>query len=123
VGREEIAMAKTFAEYARERRAQMSPEGLEAERVFQTAYAFGRVISEARKARHLRQTDLAELSGIAQADISRIERGQIAPTTPTLLKLAEALGAQIQLVLPIGESAADEAGAPREVVALSVVHV
>jgi len=27
-------MARTFAEYARERRAQMSPEGLEAERVF-----------------------------------------------------------------------------------------
>jgi ribosome-binding protein aMBF1 (putative translation factor) len=122
VSGEEIAMTKTFAEYARERRAQMSPEGLEAERVFQTAYAFGRVISEARKARHLRQTDLAELSGIAQADISRIERGQVAPTTPTLLKLAEALGAQIQLVLPVGLSSSDESTAARDIVALNVLH-
>jgi len=122
VSGEEIAMTKTFAEYARERRAQMSPEGLEAERVFQTAYAFGRVISEARKARHLRQTDLAELSGIAQADISRIERGQVAPTTPTLLKLAEALGAQIQLVLPVGPSSSDESTAARDIVALNVLH-
>jgi transcriptional regulator with XRE-family HTH domain len=112
-------MAKTFAEYARERRARMSSEGLEAERAFQTAYAFGRVISEARKARHLRQTDLAELSGIAQADISRIERGQIAPTTHTLLKLAEALAAQIQFVLPFEPTSSDE---EREVVVLNVLH-
>jgi transcriptional regulator with XRE-family HTH domain len=46
-------------------------------------------IYAARKVRSLRQSDLAELSGIAQADISRIERGQIAPTTPTVLKLAD----------------------------------
>ena len=51
------------------------------------AYAFGQVIYAARKACGLRQAELAELSGIAQADISRIERGQIAPTMPTLLKL------------------------------------
>lgn len=76
----------------------MRPEGREAERIFRAAYAFGRVIYSARKVRNLRQSDLAELSGIAQADISRIERGMIAPTTPTLLKLAEALGAQIQFV-------------------------
>ena len=114
-------MAKTFAEYDRERLAEMSPEDLEVVRVFDAAYAFGRVICDARKARHLRQTDLAELSGIAQADISRIERGQIAPTTPTLLKLAEALGAQIQFVLPVGQNATDEANEAREVVALNVV--
>lgn len=114
-------MAKAFAEYDRERRAEMSPEGLEAVRIFDAAYAFGRVIFDARKARHLRQSDLAELSGIAQADISRIERGQIAPTTPTLLKLAEALGAQIQFVLPVGQNASDEANEAREVVALNLV--
>lgn len=115
-------MAKTFAEYAREREARMSPEGREAERIFRAAYAFGQVIYAARKARGLRQADLAELSGIAQADISRIERGQIAPTTLTLLKLAKALGAQIQLVMPVGESGGAETGAAREGVALNVVH-
>lgn len=92
-------MAKKFSEYARERRADQSAEGREAERVFRAAYAFGHVIYSARKARNLRQSDLADLSGIAQADISRIERGQIAPTTQTLLKLTTALGVEIQFVL------------------------
>lgn len=92
-------MAKKFSEYARERRAEQSAEGREAERVFGAAYAFGHVIYSARKARNLRQSDLAELSGIAQSDISRIERGQIAPTTQTLLKLTTALGVEIQFVL------------------------
>ena len=36
---------------------------------------------------------------MTQADISRIERGQVAPTTQTLLKLTTALGVEIQLVL------------------------
>lgn len=115
-------MTKTFADYARERRAQMGPEGREAERIFRAAYEFGQVIYGARKARGLRQADLADLSGIAQADISRIERGQIAPTTPTLLKLAEALGAQIQFVLPVEPSSSDESTVARDVVALNVLH-
>lgn len=114
-------MAKTFDEYMRERRATMGPEGREAERIFRAAYAFGQVIYSARKARNLRQSDLAELSGIAQADISRIERGQIAPTVPTLLKLADALGAQIQFVLPTGDGTAGDATGDSEVFALNAV--
>ncbi len=114
-------MAKTFAEYARERRAGMDPEDREAERVFRAAYAFGQAIYAARKARGLRQSDLAERSGIAQADISRIERGQIAPTTPTLLKLADALGAQIQFVLTTGDDASAETTGDLEVFALNAV--
>ncbi len=113
-------MAKTFDEYMRERGATMGPEGREAERIFRAAYAFGQVIYSARKARNLRQSDLAELSGIAQADISRIERGQIAPTVPTLLKLADALGAQIQFVLPPGEGNSADVDGHSEVFALSV---
>ena len=114
-------MAKTFAEYAREREAQMGPEGREALRIFDAAYQFGQVIYGARKARGLRQADLADRSGIAQADISRIERGQIAPTTPTLLKLAEALGAQIQFVLPLEADGTRDSSDERGVVALNVL--
>lgn len=113
-------MTKKFSEYARERRAGRGSKGREAERVFRAAYAFGHVIYSARKARNLRQSDLAELSGVAQADISRIERGQIAPTVPTLLKLADALGVQIQFVLLPGEDTATDADSVREVFALSV---
>ncbi|WP_375003281.1 helix-turn-helix domain-containing protein [Aeromicrobium sp. CTD01-1L150] len=113
-------MAKRFSEYASERRAEHGPEGREAEGVFRAAYAFGRVIYAARKARNLRQLDLSELSGIAQADISRIERGMIAPTVPTLIKLADALGAQIQFVLPPADDKTAQGETPHEVFALSV---
>ena len=105
-------MAKKFAEYARERRADQTAEGLEAERVFRAAYAFGRVLYSARKARNLRQSDLA--------DISRIERGMIAPTVSTLIKLADALGAQIQFVLPPADDTATDSDSVHEVFALSV---
>lgn len=45
------------------------------------------------------QQQLAKLSGVAQADISRIERGLITPTLPTLMRLVEALDARIALIL------------------------
>lgn len=113
-------MAKTFDEYMRERRATMGPEGREAERIFRAAYAFGQLIYSARKARNLRQSDLSELSGVAQADISRIERGMIAPTVATLIKLTDALGAQIQLVLTSVDDKPADATGTREVFALSI---
>ena len=90
------------------------------ESVVPTRAPKGHVIYLARKARNLRQSDLAELSGVAQADISRIERGQIAPTVATLLKLADALGAQIQFVLPPSEGNFVDAENRGEVFALSV---
>lgn len=57
-------------------------------------------LATARKARHLNQTDLADLTGMSQGDISKIERGVVAPTTITLLKLVQALGAELTLTLP-----------------------
>jgi XRE family transcriptional regulator, regulator of sulfur utilization len=107
-------MAKTFAEYAREREATLTVAELDVMRAFDQAGAFGQVIYGARKARNLRQTDLAELSGVTQADISRIERGQVAPTTQTLLKLTAALGVEIQFVL------AESGTAPAESITLRV---
>jgi DNA-binding XRE family transcriptional regulator len=46
-----------------------------------------------RHRRGLTQRRLSELSGIQQADISRIERGETQPTTVTAKRLADALGA------------------------------
>ena len=107
-------MAKTFADYAREREATMSPAQRDLMRAFDHAAAFGQVIYGARKARNLRQSDLAELSGVTQADIGRIERGQVAPTTQTLLKLTDAWGVEIQFVL------AESGTAPAESIRLRV---
>jgi DNA-binding XRE family transcriptional regulator len=46
-----------------------------------------------RHRRGLTQRRLSELSGVQQADISRIERGETQPTTVTAKRLADALGA------------------------------
>ena len=58
----------------------------------------GAVIATARKAKALTQPALSELTGIQQAEISRIERGAGNPTAATLLRLAAALGQKLTLV-------------------------
>ncbi|MGH2950790.1 MAG: helix-turn-helix domain-containing protein [Solirubrobacterales bacterium] len=51
-----------------------------------------------RRARNLTQQRLAELSGIAQSEISRIETGAANPTYATLSALAGPLGAEVGLI-------------------------
>ena len=57
----------------------------------------GAQLAAARKARGLTQPDLSALTGIQQAEISRIERGAGNPTAATLLRLADALGLRLTL--------------------------
>jgi transcriptional regulator with XRE-family HTH domain len=47
------------------------------------------------------QKQLADRSGVQQADISRIERGEMAPTGPTFGKLAQALGVGFGFYKPV----------------------
>lgn len=96
-------MGKKFADYAAERAQHASPEEAAAVGVFDAAYAklaVGAALASARKARHLNQTELAGRTGMSQGDISKIERGVVAPTTITLLKLVQALGAELTLTIP-----------------------
>lgn len=58
----------------------------------------GAVLANARRNRSLTQPALSELTGIQQAEISRIERGAGNPTAATLLRLADALGYKLMLV-------------------------
>ncbi len=58
----------------------------------------GAMLASARRARSLTQPGLSELTGIQQAEISRIERGVGNPTATTLLRLAEGLGLRLTLV-------------------------
>ncbi len=46
---------------------------------------------DARKERGMTQKELAEVTGISQADISRLERGTGNPSIKTLQRLAQAL--------------------------------
>lgn len=56
---------------------------------------------------NLTQKQLADRSGVQQADISRIERGEIAPTGPTLGRLAHALGVGFGFYKPIKNGLAE----------------
>lgn len=51
-----------------------------------------------RRAQELTQKELAERSGVDQAEISRIENGKANPTYETLAALAAPLGARVGLV-------------------------
>lgn len=59
---------------------------------------FGKAFASAREARHLTQTALSQLSGVHQAEISRIENGVANPTSETLMRLADALELRLALV-------------------------
>ena len=49
------------------------------------------IIAEQREQKNLSQTQLAQLSGINQAHISRIESGKSKPTMPTVFRICQAL--------------------------------
>lgn len=57
---------------------------------------FGQFL-QLRRAKGWTQKQLAEASGIPQADISRIELGKANPTAQTLIALVSALDGEIQI--------------------------
>lgn len=52
----------------------------------------------ARKHAHLSQKELALRSGVQQAEISKIERGEVVPTLTTMNKLLHPLGRRLAIV-------------------------
>jgi DNA-binding XRE family transcriptional regulator len=74
------------------------PEAIGRWDAFNAHYATAREVRELRKERHLTQKQLAAASGINQAEISRIERGQTNPTSSTLGALLSPLGARVGVV-------------------------
>jgi len=90
-------MSKNFQDYAEKRKAKFSQESKDAYNVFSSAMAIGSVLTTARRVRVMTQRELAELSGVQQADISRIERGLLNPNTITFLRLIEAMNFQLSI--------------------------
>jgi transcriptional regulator with XRE-family HTH domain len=91
-------MARSYRDSIAARRARLAPS-VEADRVvFEQAYDLAMQVVGLREARGLTQAQLAELSGIDQGDISRIERGATNPTARTLQRIANALDADLRLV-------------------------
>lgn len=56
-----------------------------------------KALVEARQAKRVTQQQLAERTGIAQADISRLENGNSNPTLRTLQRLADGLEMTVEV--------------------------
>jgi transcriptional regulator with XRE-family HTH domain len=60
-------------------------------------------LREARKRRGLTQVELADLSGVEQTQISRIEKGRVGrPRWETVAKLSRALNYRPEAIFPVG---------------------
>ncbi len=70
-----------------------------------------RAIIEARQQSGLTQKELSERTGIAQGDISKLERGNANPSIRTLLRLAVGMGMVVRLeFLPYQETQMENCG-------------
>lgn len=59
---------------------------------------------DARKEKNLTQKELSELTGIAQADISKLENGTANPSVKTLQRLANGMGMTVKIeFVPIAQ--------------------
>lgn len=88
---------KNFNQYVEKRHQYNSVEAKIAQNVFSRAYSLSSAILEIRQLKSMSQSKLAELSGVQQADISRIESGSKSPSMPTFFKLLEAMGVTLKL--------------------------
>ena len=78
-------------------RADWTPTERAHAQVLGQAYRIASELSVLRAANGWTQQHLSELTGVSQADISRIERVSMIPNLTTLARLADALGAEIEL--------------------------
>lgn len=65
-------------------------------------------LAELRQAANLSQRQAAKRAGVDQADLSRIESGQVTPSLPTLLRLLEAVGGTLIVARQSAASPASE---------------
>src|SRR5665213_4117269 len=91
-------MPRSYRDVSAERKVRLSADSVHQGEVFAGAYRFAVSLVALRESRGLTQDQLATQTGIDQGDISRIERGSANPTEKTLLRIADALGAELKLV-------------------------
>ena len=91
-------MGTKFRDYVKDVEARNTPEQQERLDEFRVQYRRANALLERRKALGMSQAELARRSGVAQADISRLEQGQGNPTERTMQALAAQLGAEYRLV-------------------------
>ena len=74
------------------------------------ACAVGQRVRAARERKNWRQEDLAGESGLARANVARLETGRVMPKLPTLERVARALGLRTGDLLKTPDSARDQEG-------------
>lgn len=91
-------MVRSYQDITAERRARLSPESASAAGALAQTYDIAMQIIERRKNLGFTQSELADLCGMDQGDLSRIERGSTSPTARTLQRIADALQSDLRLV-------------------------
>ncbi|WP_405480275.1 helix-turn-helix domain-containing protein [Streptomyces sp. NBC_00009] len=75
---------------------------VEAERAeIRLAMAFAKAVYDRRRELGLTQTQLADLAGLTQAKISRVEGADAVPTLPLLRRLTTALNASLNVTIDV----------------------
>ncbi len=92
-------MNRSYEDVTAKRRAKLDPSSKDHAHVFEQAYQIAMQVVDLRERHGLTQSQLAERRGMDQADISRIERGSTSPTTRILQRIADALDADLRLVI------------------------
>ena len=90
-------MARPFDDHLQRSKRANSAEVSAAQAVFGQAYGIACQVIELREKHSLTHVELAKKAGLPQAQLSRIERRVVSPTSATLGKIAEALGADLSL--------------------------
>lgn len=88
-------MGKNFRETLNEQ--MKDPEFKKEWDALEPQYQIIKAMLEARAETSLTQKQLADITGIPQADISRIENGSANPSLRTLQRLAEGMGMKLKL--------------------------
>jgi DNA-binding XRE family transcriptional regulator len=104
-------VSTTFGEFLEEIEAEAQAEGPAAVAeiaAFDERYRLAHQLMVRRRELGMSQARLAKLSGVGQADISRIEGGRANPTVGTLAAVARSLGMGLGLV-PLDERTAGRA--------------
>lgn len=88
-------MEKNFRETLNEQ--MKNPEFKKEYDALEPAFSIIQAMLDARKASGLTQKDLADKTGIAQGDISKLENGSANPSLKTLQRLAAGMGMQLKV--------------------------
>ncbi|MEW6716792.1 MAG: helix-turn-helix transcriptional regulator [Chloroflexota bacterium] len=90
-----LRTSRPFGEYLEEQ--MQDAEFLAAYRALEPEFQVARQVIQLRLQRGLSQQELAEKVGTGQPNISRLERGTTNPSLHFLQKVAEALGAELEV--------------------------